>query len=230
MTAQSSPRSPLTAAFTERLLNGLMEDNVLRGKWAEEVVGHYLGDGVEFAEQWNWYDLRWQGRTVSVKHSVNQTARFGVKTHTLVLDAELVKRRQPKPYTISNPEGWLGHESAEPQHWCDLYVFAWLPERTSAEVILDPSCWRFIAMSRADMYRHFPIAANAKSVGCRALQVHTGREFVEGERLAQVARESLSVPPPPGSAVPALDVRTREQLQAAMKASLGSSSNRASDN
>lgn len=209
-------RSILASAFTERLLNGLMEDNVLRGKWAEEIVGHYLGDGVEFAEQWNWFDLRWHGMTVSVKHSVNSTARFTVKTHAMVFDAELGKRRQPKPYTVGNPEGWLGHESAGLQHWCDLYVFAWLPERVSAEAILDPSSWRFLAMSRADMYRHFPVAAQAKSVGWRGLVAMSGHDFVGGSRLADLARERLAGRVPDDVVVPDLDLRTREQIQADM--------------
>jgi hypothetical protein len=202
----------------ERLLDGLMEDNVLRGKWAEQIVGHFLGDGVEYAEQWNWFDLRWKGTAVSVKHSVNSTARFDIKTHTMVYDAELGKKRRPKPYATDNPEGWLGHEMAGPQHWCDLYVFAWLPERTSAEAILEPSSWRFLALSRADMYRHFPVAAKAKTVGWRVLEAISGQQFVEGPRLGDLARARLSVPVSEGVVVPDLDLRAREQIQAAMMA------------
>ena len=202
-------RTELESQFTERMLDGLFVNNVLRGSWAEQVVAGYLGAPLSFAEQWNYFDLRWNGVSVSVKHSVNPTARFSVARHRMAFDAELGRRRGPLPYTLENPEGWLGHEIYSfRQHWCDLYVFAWLPAKTSNAVVLDPASWQFTALSRAEMYSHFP--ETAKSVGQQYL-AKVGHGFVPGAELATVANERLHSPTV-GIEVPVLDTRTREEV------------------
>jgi hypothetical protein len=195
------------------MVDGLLTNNVLRGSWAEHVVAHHLGDDVEFADQWSYFDLKWHGTKVSVKHSVNTRANFQVKRIALAWDAELASQRQPKPYTEHNAEGWRGHEDADPQYWCDLYVFAWLPVMSDINTVLDPSAWRFAALSRADMYEQF--AGTAKSTGRSSLAT-IGRGFVPGEDLAAAATERLHVAP--GVAIPPLDDRTREMISVGLTA------------
>lgn len=202
-------RSPLVAqAFTDRLLGSLWTNNTLRGAWAEQIVGHYLGV-VEFSHQWSYFDLTWGDQTVSVKQSVNSSARFSVERRRLAWDERVRKPGAGAPYTVENPEGWRGHVKAEPQHWCDLFVFAWLPEAASVDDVLSVGNWRFAALSRGDM--HACIPANAKTVSPAALK-QLGHAFVTGPDLAVLARERLAAAPPEGVTVPAIDRRTQEQI------------------
>lgn len=201
----------LCASFFSRLRTSLVTNNTLRGAWAEHVTGHYLDGIVDFADQWSYYDILWGDVKVSVKHSVNATARFVVKRSPMAYDPVVGSRRGRPPYTVDNPEGWRGHETATPQYWCDLYIFAWLPALTSNDTVLDPLAWRFSALTRAEMYQHFP--PTTKTVGLSTLRSIAG-EFVPGAELSPAARRRMCQPPSALATVPALDDRLREAIEA----------------
>jgi hypothetical protein len=77
-----SINSNLEKQFSERLINSLEHNNVLRGSWAEEITASYLND-CKFSPQWSFFDFTWNGQRVSVKHSVGKKARFGISTFLL---------------------------------------------------------------------------------------------------------------------------------------------------
>ena len=209
MTSELSAR--LQQAFTRRMLDGLAVNNTLRGSWAEEVVGHYLGGDVQFSDQWSYYDMKWNGITVSVKHSVNPTARFSIARRRQGFDPALIGPNWKGPFSVEHPEGWRGHESlSTPQHWCAVYVYAWLPENSHNDQVLDPAAWRFCVLSRSDLYEHFPDAAS-KTVGQRSLAA-LAHGFVDGSLLAHTAGECVARTERHGT--PALDLSTREEILA----------------
>ena len=194
--------------FARRTLRRLATDTTLRGAWAEEVVGHFLNPGPEFPDQWSYYDLAWRGLAISVRHAVNAKANFAIERKSVAFDTDLARARRTPPYTVENPEGWLGHPALPPQYWCDVYVFAWLPEMDSTDTVIDFDAWRFVALSRGQMYRHFHSTQNTVSVS-----VLKEFDFVGGDRLAdRVVTCSAIVDP----MTPALDRRTQEEIRDAL--------------
>jgi len=194
--------------FVARTLRSLTTNDALRTAWAEEVVGHFLQPGVEFPDPWSYFDLDWHGITISVKHSTGAHANFNIERRSLAYDARLARVRREPPYTVANPEGWLGHPALPPQHWCDVYVYAWLPVMDSNDTVLDFDAWRFTALSRAQMYRHF--SATQTTVSINVLKEF---EFVRGDELAdRVVASHATI----DTNTPALDRRTQEEIRQAL--------------
>ena len=173
--------SDLLERFQARIVGGLPTNRVLRAAWAEEVAAHYLGN-CQFSEPWTYFDFDWAGRKVSVKHSVGSAARFAVA----------------RSKWASGPEGWEESKAAppgNPQYWCDLYVFAWLDLGNKVRVpptldqVLEPSLWRFSALSKADMERTFP--PDAFTVGLSVLAGHA--PFVDGTSLPTLASQAVGL-------------------------------------
>jgi hypothetical protein len=167
-----------------------------------------LSADLEFPDQWSYYDLAWRGIRISVRHGVDARANFRIERKSVAFDTELAKIRQAPPYTVENPEGWLGHPALPPQHWCDVYVFAWLPEMDSNDTVIDFDAWRFVALSRGQMYRHFHSTQSTVSVS-----VLKEFGFVSGDRLADriLACHALVDP-----TTPPLDRRTQEEIREAL--------------
>jgi hypothetical protein len=135
----------LLAGFQQRMVDGLALNNVLRGSWAEEVVAHFL-QGCQFSEQWSFYDFMWEGHLVSVKHSTGPKANFSVgrkKSGWAPSSAEF------------GEEVFLGNGTDGPQYWCDLFVFAWLPNRPTQETVLDVHEWKFAIATKTEMEASF---------------------------------------------------------------------------
>ena len=65
---ESSP-DLLINLFQQRLVDDLVENNVLRGAWAEQVVWSFLRDW-RFPGQWSYFDLEAPERRL---HDVDQT-------------------------------------------------------------------------------------------------------------------------------------------------------------
>lgn len=175
----SSP--DLLERFQARVVGGLPTNSVLRGAWAEEVAAHYLGN-CQFSEPWTYFDFDWEGRKVSVKHSVGSAARFAVA----------------RSKWAWGPEGWEEPPAGlpgSPQYWCDLYLFAWLDlgqkVRTppTLDQVLDPAQWRFAALSKSDMERTFP--PDARTVGLSVLAEKA--PFVDGTSLPSAAKQVLQL-------------------------------------
>lgn len=194
--------------FARRILRRLTTDTTLRGAWAEEVVGHFLDPGPEFPDQWSYYDLSWNGLTISVRHAVNANANFTIERKSVAFDTNLARARRTPPYTVDNPEGWLGHPALPPQYWCDVYVFAWLPQMDSNDTVIDFDAWRFIALSRGQMYRHFHSTQNTVSVS-----VLKEFDFTGGDLLAERVVTCSAIVDP---TTPALDRRTQEEIREAL--------------
>ena len=194
--------------FVRRTLRSLTTDAALRAAWAEEVVGHYLTADLEFPDQWSYYDLAWRGITISVRHAVGARANFPIERKSVAFDTELARTRRAPPYTVENPEGWLGHPALPPQYWCNVYVFAWLAEMDSNDTVIDFDAWKFVALSRGQMYRHFHATQNSVSVS-----VLKEFGFVSGDQLADriVACHTLVDP-----TTPPLDRRTQEEIREAL--------------
>lgn len=194
--------------FVARTLRSLTTDDALRAAWAEEVVGHFLEPGVEFPDPWSYFDLDWHGMTISVKHSTGTHANFNIERRSLAYDPRPARVRRQPPHTVLNTEGWLGHPALPPQHWCDVYVYAWLPEMDSNDTVLDFDAWRFAALSRAQMYRHFPATQTTASVN--ALKEF---DFTHGDELGdRIATCHATI----DANTPALDRRTQEEIRQAL--------------
>ena len=163
----------LQQSFSNRLINGLVDDGVLRGSWAEELVAHFLQ--AEPQRQWSYFDLKWRAYKVSVKHSVGNRARF---------DVEAKKSAWDYAQLASTGDGWREEKVAT--YWCDLYVFAHLAGDDSASPrladILDPSAWTFAVCSKADMVTWF---TGQKTASLNSLGAHVS--FVPGEQLEAAA-------------------------------------------
>ena len=139
--------SGIVAAWTEKQVESLLDDNMLRGSWAEHLVAHFLGIS-ERVPQWSYFDLKDRsGTRISVKQSVSIAPRFAV---------------------ARTAHAWSPSRGAEGEwlpvgdgcgYWCDVYVFAWL-NRAQSEVtlneIIDPDAWLFAALSRSAMAELFP--------------------------------------------------------------------------
>jgi hypothetical protein len=190
----------LIESFQTRMVNGLVENNVLRGSWAEEVVAYWL-DVEAFPPQWCYYDLRLESTTISIKHSTGRSPAFGVKQSVWAWDPELAQDGEHY--------GWRGNDGRQPQHWCNVYVFAWLDEPVVLARILDPTAWRFWVLSRNEMYLcSYP---GAKTMGAARLRSISGQPS-RGEELRNLfARKANTVLDP---AVPALDLTPWEDLVA----------------
>lgn len=165
----------LQRQFAERMIDGLDRNNVLRGNWAEQLVAHFLD--AEPADQWSYFDLMWEKRTVSVKHSVGAAATFSVE-------------RSKSGWDWGSQEGWI--DSEEPAYLCKLYVFAHLPlpkgEQPTLEQILAPELWRFAICTDAQMYEWFGERQKKATLGV----LSTRAEFVRGVELGGLASALLS--------------------------------------
>jgi hypothetical protein len=173
-------RSGLAAAFAESQVQRLATDNMLRGAWAEFLVNSYLG--ADLAEPWCYFDMTWRSIKVSVKQSVGPTARFDVAPKQFAWDASL----KDQGY-----EGWRGHKGRPKQHWCDLYVFAWLQVEhlagLSCDRVLDPKNWKFAVASWAEMGKHF---AHRKTASGKTIDDLFG--YVTAPEIAHQAEKSLA--------------------------------------
>ena len=61
------------------MVDDLSSNNVLRGAWAEQLVAYYLGI-TKMPRNWTYYDMRYDGRDISVKHSAGSKPSFAVAT------------------------------------------------------------------------------------------------------------------------------------------------------
>jgi len=175
---KSNPRrSPIVASWAEKQVQSLVDDNMLRGSWAEHLVAHFL-DISDRVPQWSYFDLiDSNGLRISVKQSVSTSPRFAV--------GRTVHAWSP---THGADGQWLPNGD-ENGYWCDAYVFAWLNQAqrdATLEEILDPDRWLFAALSRSEMIALFPgdvdhgVVAGQRTAGVNTL----GRErFLEGTRL-----------------------------------------------
>ena len=164
---------PLVAGFQQRMVDGLALNNVLRGSWAEEVVAHFL-QGCQFSEQWSFYDFMWEGHLVSVKHSTGPKANFSVGR----------KKSGWAPGSEGfGDEVFLGNDTDGPQYWCDLFVFAWLPNRPTQETVLDVHAWKFAIATKTEMEATF--GPTSKIAGPNTISALC--EFVPGADFRSLA-------------------------------------------
>jgi hypothetical protein len=180
----ANSRRGLVAAWTEKQVESLIDDNMLRGSWAEHLVAHFL-EISERVPQWSYFDLQDRsGTRISVKQSVSIAPRFAV---------------------ARTAHAWSPSRGAEGEwlpvgdgygYWCDLYVFAWL-NRAQSEVtldeIIDPGTWLFAALSRGEMAELFPgsiedgVVSGQRTAGLSAL----GRERFRSGRELRSAVDAL---------------------------------------
>ena len=65
--------SEIVATWTEKQVESLLDDNMLRGSWAEHLVAHFL-EISERVPQWSYFDLKARsGTRISVKQSVHRS-------------------------------------------------------------------------------------------------------------------------------------------------------------
>jgi|688.fasta_scaffold261421_1 hypothetical protein len=164
-----SINSNLEKQFSERLINSLEHNNVLRGSWAEEITASYLND-CKFSPQWSFFDFTWNGQRVSVKHSVGKKARFGISAASYGWD----------PYE----EAFIGDGKDSQAYLCDLYIFAWLPSNNHPDLLLldlirDTSAWQFSWATRFEMMNEF---ANGQKTASHST-INSIRAFVHGHQL-----------------------------------------------
>ena len=120
--------------------------NTNRGAWTELLVEYFLGRTGDAGSGWHYFDLRdGAGGTVSVKQAVGERARFDVQRREFAWDQMLAEAGVAG---AREPEGWQGHRDRPPQHWCDLYIFAWLTDDITLDRILDPDERKFAALPR----------------------------------------------------------------------------------
>lgn len=188
----------LVKRFAERLVNDLVENNVLRGAWVEEMVAFFL-PGWTFPGAWSYFDLLHPDgkHTLSVKHATGTKPRFGVARKKWAWDNRLAGR--------DGHEGWRGDDERPAQHWCDVYVFAWLDGPVEHDRVLNVNAWKFAVLSRGAMYAHFE--KGRLSVGVRQLQELSGGG-VFGHDLEREVNAALGESPKPD--VPPLDMRASE--------------------
>ncbi|MGH8545165.1 MAG: hypothetical protein ACREX3_16390 [Gammaproteobacteria bacterium] len=203
-TSSSSPAEPpdtLIDLFQQRLVDDLVENNVLRGAWAEQVVWSFLRDW-RFPGQWSYFDLEAPngGSTMSIKQSAGKTPRFEVARRKWAWDNRIM--------------GWLGNEDVPAQHWCHVYIFAWLEEPLDRSRLLDPDEWLFAVLSRADMYQ---LEEDTKTIGIGRLR-ELGSPVVCGRELGGRVQNVLARPIPAG--VPALDCRPYQERTATVQLTL----------
>jgi len=91
----------LVDQFTRRLVDDLVENNVLRGAWVEEIVAFCL-PGWTFPGAWSYFDLLHPGgqRTLSVKHATGSKPRFTGARKKWAWDNRLAAQ--------AGYEGWRG--------------------------------------------------------------------------------------------------------------------------
>ena len=172
--------------FLDRLRDDLVSNNMLRGSWVEEIVASFLGIDA-FPGQWNYYDLRdANGRTISVKQSVGQKARFDVTGRKNAWDNDLaVQRRVADP----KAEGWLSNPDGLPRRWCDVYVFAHLPAPVDVVRVANVDEWRFGARSAAWLDS---LPATIRSQSVQQL-IYRGVDFVDGTHLRDEVAAALRI-------------------------------------
>jgi len=172
-----SNNSSIVSSWAQKQVQSLVDDNMLRGSWAEHLVAHFLGIS-DRVPQWSYFDLiDSNGLRISVKQSVSTSPRFAV--------GRTVHAWSPRRGVDGQ---WLptGDENG---YWCDVYVFAWLNQAqrdTTLEEILDPDRWLFASLSRSEMITLFPGEVDDGVVtGQRTAGINTlGRErFRPGTEL-----------------------------------------------
>lgn len=142
----------------------------------EQIVASFLGID-RFPGAWNYFDLKdATGRTISVKQSVGEKARFDVSGRRNAWDQALAEeRRRENPQA----EGWLENEAGAPRRWCDIFVYAHLASPLTVERVHDVDEWRFAVASRATL--------DGLPEGTRAVSVprleQLGCTFAHGSQL-----------------------------------------------
>ena len=159
----------LEKQFSDRLINSLEHNNVLRGAWAEEITASYLKD-CQFSPQWSFFDFTWNGQRVSVKHSVGKKARFGVSAASYGWDP--------------HEEAFIGDGKESRTYLCDLYLFTWLPSNDDPDLSLldlirDTSAWQFSWATKLEMMKEF---VNGQKTASHST-INSIREFVPGHQL-----------------------------------------------
>lgn len=199
------------------MLDDLVENSMLRGAWAEEIVA-FLLPGWSFPGQFSYFDPYLQdsnqraspGRvTLSVKHSTGKTPRFSIAPSKWAWDNQLAEEGEY--------EGWRGGNDRPDQRWCDVYVFTWLDGELTQEGVLSPTEWQFIVLSRTRLNKLFPTARTAtlarlRSGGSAAIRGADLEAAVEGP-LAELAE-------PLEAGLPGLDLRPYGERRAAGTAPL----------
>ena len=137
---------------------------------------------------------------MSIKHSAGKAPRFEVARRKWAWDNRIM--------------GWRGDDDIPPQHWCHIYVFAWLDEPLERSRLLDPSQWQFAVLSRADMYQ---LHEDSKTIGIGRLR-ELGSPFVRGRELPGRVQRVLAQPIPQG--VPALECPPYQQRSATVQLTL----------
>ena len=177
---QGGHSQPLLTGFQQRMVDGLALNNVLRGSWAEEVVAHFL-QACDFSEQWSFYDFIWERHLVSVKHSTGPKANFSVGR----------KKSGWAPSSAGfGDEASLGNDVDGPQYWCDLFVFAWLPNRPTQVTVLDVHEWKFAIATKEEMEATF--GPTSKTAGPSTISALC--EFVPGADFRSLALGKLHKP------------------------------------
>lgn len=201
-----SSSDALVDRFMRRLIDDLVENNVLRGAWVEEIVSSFL-PGWTFPGAWSYFDLLdpMGQRTLSVKHATGSKPRFIVARKKWAWDNRIAGR--------DGYEGWRGDEGCSPQHWCDVYVFAWLEGALERTLVMDVGAWKFAVLSRNSMYEHFDDRCKTATVG-RIREI--AGEGVAGSDLQGAVDAALTEPSRPN--VPPLDLRTPEDVRPAVVA------------
>jgi hypothetical protein len=167
-----SHKSQLKQRFAEHQIGRLANDNMFRGAWVEFLVADQLG--ADLSLPWSYFDMTWDGYRISVKQSVGPNASFDVAPKQFAWDPDLKGQLRGDGGTY---EGWRGHKERPKQHWCDLYVFAWM-EVTAEELrnltgdqVLDPSSWKIAVASRDKMHEYF---SNSKTAGGASIEHRFG--------------------------------------------------------
>lgn len=189
--------------FAERLVDDLVGNNVLRGAWVEEMVAFFL-PGWTFPGAWSYFDLLHPNgkHTLSVKHATGTKPRFGVARKKWAWDNRLAGR--------DGHEGWRGDDERPAQHWCDVYVFAWLDGPVERCRVLNVNAWKFAVLSRGAMYTYFE--KGRLSVGVQQLRELSGGGLL-GNDLETEVNVALATSPRPD--VPPLDMRPAEETRPA---------------
>ena len=202
----ASPANDLVAKFTRRLVDDLVENNVLRGGWVEEVVASFL-PGWTFPGAWSYFDLLHPDgqQTLSVKHATGSKPRFVVSRKRWAWDNRLAGE--------DGYEGWRGDDERPAQHWCDVYVIAWLDGALERDRVMDVDTWRFAALFRGSMYEYFDEGSQSVSVGGLQELAGSGVAGIELQTKVNAALRESQRP-----TVPLLDLRPLEDARPAVAA------------
>jgi len=165
-------------AFLERMRADLTPHNVLRGAWVEQIVAAFLGIR-DFPAPWSYFDLRdSSGRRISVKHSVGDKARFSVTGSRWAWDESLAAERRR---IDKKAEVWLDNEDGTSKRWCDVYVYAHLPEPLTPERVENVDAWRFAVIPLTTLEA---LPESTRTVGLARIE-QIGVTWVPGDALGR---------------------------------------------